>query len=52
MNPKIIIFNLLFIIIYYTINYTEFYDYHKKNLLFHFHNDSVFYFFNTTKISN
>lgn len=36
MYPKIILFNLLFVIIYYSVNYTEFYDYHKKNIFFHY----------------
>lgn len=52
MNPKIILFNILFMIIYYTVNYTEFYDYHKKNILFHFHKDSLYSFFNNSTMSN
>ncbi len=44
MYPKLILFNLLFITLYYTINYTEYYEYHKKNILV-YHNE---YFRNTT----
>ncbi len=37
MYPKLILFNLLFITLYYTINYSEYYEYHKKNILFYYH---------------
>ncbi len=39
MYPKLILFNLLFITIYYTLNYTEFYDYNQKNMFFYFANN-------------
>lgn len=41
MYPKLIIFNLLFITLYYTINYTEFYEYHKKNILLYYHSNTT-----------
>ncbi len=41
MYPKLIIFNLLFITLYYIINYTEFYDYHKKNILLYYQSNTT-----------
>jgi len=51
MYPKLIILNALLITIYYTVNYTEFYDYHQKNSLFEYYHDHKYSFFKNYTIT-
>ncbi len=40
MYRKLILLNSLFFLIYYIINYIEFYDFNKKNILFQLVNNT------------